>query len=236
MAEYDIAVEWRGVEIHPEIPPEGLTLPPETRARFGGMSDKLREEAEAGNLPIVVLDKVPKSRRALEASEYAREQGQHEPFHKVVFRKFYGEGQNLSSWDVLRAAAEEVGLDAAEMQQKTENRDYAKIINQRMNEIFTLGATGVPRRAKAPVTAFWAWAEAAPAARGVAFTTSGPGAVNLGRFWLAAVLAPDTLRLNASLSSAGFPERPRRGQGSPANAWLDLAAGCLDGMPQKRAR
>jgi predicted DsbA family dithiol-disulfide isomerase len=142
--EYDIAIEWRGVEIHPEIPTEGLTLPPEARARFGGMSDKLRAEAQKANLPLVVPEMIPKSRRALEASEYAREQGKHGPFHENVFRKFYGEGQNIGSWDVLRAAAEEVGIDADEMQQKTESRAYAKLVNQRMNEIFTLGATGVP--------------------------------------------------------------------------------------------
>jgi len=137
-------VEWRGIEIHPEVPPEGLEWPPYLRARFGGMSDMLREEARRAGLEMVVPEIIPKSRRALEAAEYAREQGHHETFHKIVFRKFYGEGQNLSNWSVLHAAAEEVGLDATAMQQKTESGQYASIIDRRIAELRTLGASGVP--------------------------------------------------------------------------------------------
>ncbi len=104
----------------------------------------LREEARRAGLPLVVPEIIPKSRRALEASEYARNHGIHEAFHKVVFRRFYGEGQDLSRWQVLKAAAEEVGLDADVMQRKTENGDYKSILDARMSELFALGATGVP--------------------------------------------------------------------------------------------
>ena len=77
-------------------------------------------------------------------SEYVREQGKHELFHKIIFQKFYGEGQNLRSWSVLRAAAEEVGVDADEMEERTENGRYTKIIDQRLAELQNLGASGVP--------------------------------------------------------------------------------------------
>ena len=83
-ADYDIEVEWRGLEIHPEIPPEGLHWPPYLRERFGGMSELLRQEAKKGGLPMVTPEVIPKSRRALEATEYAREQRQFDAFHKVV--------------------------------------------------------------------------------------------------------------------------------------------------------
>jgi len=142
--EYDIAVEWRGVEIHPEIPPEGLDWPPHLRARFGGMSDMLRQEAEKAGLPLVVPEIIPKSRRALEASEYARQQGRHNEVRQIVLRKFYGQGQDLSQWGVLRAAAAEAGLDGEEMQRRTENRDYKARVDAHLAELVTLGATGVP--------------------------------------------------------------------------------------------
>jgi predicted DsbA family dithiol-disulfide isomerase len=108
------------------------------------MSDMLREEASLAGLPLVVPELIPKSRRALEASEYAREQGKHDVFHKVVFRKFYGEGQDLSLWHVLRAAAEEVGLDAETMKRKTENGDFKAVVETHVAEIVALGASGVP--------------------------------------------------------------------------------------------
>jgi len=108
------------------------------------MSDMLREEARQAGLEMVVPEIIPKSRRALEAAEYIREQGQHDAFHKLVFHKFYGQGQDLSDWRVLQDAAEEVGVDAGAMQRKTESGHYAPIIDRRMAELRALGATGVP--------------------------------------------------------------------------------------------
>ncbi len=119
-------------------------MPPHLQARFGGMSDMLRQEAEQAGLPLVVPERIPNSRRALEAAEYAREQGRHHAFHQVVFRKFYGEGQDLSRWEVIRAAAEEVGLDAVTMQRQTENGDYKARVDANMAELAALGANGVP--------------------------------------------------------------------------------------------
>jgi predicted DsbA family dithiol-disulfide isomerase len=108
------------------------------------MSDMLQKEARQAGLAMVVPEVIPNSRRALEASEYAREQGKHEAFHKVVFRKFYGEGQDLSSWTVLRDASEEVGLDGQTMRQRTENGDFTAIVDGHKAELIALGATGVP--------------------------------------------------------------------------------------------
>jgi len=137
-------VEWRGLEIHPEIPPEGLQMPPHLRARFGGMSDMLHEEAEKAGLLLAVPEIIPKSRLALEATEYAREQGQYDAFHELVWRKFYGEGEDLSSWQMLRRAAGEVGLGADEMQKKTEAGAYTAVIDTHMQELAALGGSGVP--------------------------------------------------------------------------------------------
>ncbi len=137
-------MEWRGLEIHPEIPPDGLQWPSHLRARFGGMSDMLRAEAQQAGMAMVVPEVIPNSRRALEASEYAREQGKHGAFHRVVFRKFYGEGQNLSSWSILEEAAEEVGLDGHILRHRTENGDFTAIVDTHKAELIALGATGVP--------------------------------------------------------------------------------------------
>ena len=78
-------MEWRGLEIHPEIPPEGLTWTPHLRARFGGMSDHLREQARQSGLELVVPEIIPKARRALDAGEYARELGRRQALSNVGF-------------------------------------------------------------------------------------------------------------------------------------------------------
>jgi predicted DsbA family dithiol-disulfide isomerase len=142
--EYEVEVEWRAFELHPEIPPEGMQLPPYLRANFGDMSERLKQMAHKVNLAMVMPDKIPNSRRALEASEYAREQGQHKAFHRVVFRKFYGEGQDLHSWAVLRAAAKEVGLDPEAIQRETESGKYRAAVDVQIAEAHARGITGVP--------------------------------------------------------------------------------------------
>lgn len=143
-AEYDVAVEWRAFELHPETPPEGRQLPSHLRARFDGTFERLRQRAHAAGMEMVRPDIVANSRRALEASEYAREHARHAEFHRVVFRKYYGEGQNIGRWEVLRAAAEEVGLSPDAMQRETESGKYELAVSAQLAEARALGITGVP--------------------------------------------------------------------------------------------
>ena len=127
------------------MPPEGRPLTEYIRrAHAGGAAERLRQMARESGREIVFMDWTPSSRRALEASEYAREQGRHEEFHRAVFQKFYGEGQDMSKWDVLRAAAEEVGLDPDEMQRQTESGKYHEVVDQHVRQAHMLGITGVP--------------------------------------------------------------------------------------------
>ncbi len=142
--EYDVAVEWLPFELHPEIPPEGWQLPWNVRAQFGGMSERLRQMAHEAGMEMVIPDLIPNSRRALEASEYARENGVHEAFHQAVFRKFYGEGQDMNDWPVLRAAAVETGLHPDEMQQHTTAGRFQPIVEGHHNRALQMGITGVP--------------------------------------------------------------------------------------------
>ncbi len=95
-------------------------------------------------MEMVVPEVIPNSRRALEAAEYAREQGKHPAFHKAVFHKLYAEGQDIARWEVLRDAAEMVGLDSNEMQRKTGSGAYTAFVDAQKARLISLGATGVP--------------------------------------------------------------------------------------------
>jgi predicted DsbA family dithiol-disulfide isomerase len=87
---------------------------------------------------------MPNTRRALEASEYAREQGRHEDFHRAVFQRFYGQGQDIEDWAVLAGAAREVGLDPDAMQEATESGQYAAVVDEHIRNAHGVGITGVP--------------------------------------------------------------------------------------------
>ena len=108
------------------------------------MSDALREEARLAGMDIVIPEIIPNSRQALEASEFARHQGKHRAFHEVVFRKFYGEGQDLGSWTILKDACKEVGLDDRSMRERTESGEFKTVVDGHMAELAALGANGVP--------------------------------------------------------------------------------------------
>lgn len=139
-----VDVEWRPFFLHPEWPSEGIRLPPHVRERFATIYERLQKMAYDSGLPLVSLDNLPNSRRSLEASEYARAHRKHEEFHRIVFRKLYGEGQDISKWEILRAAAREVGLDADEMQFETDNGNYRDVLDTRLEKAHALGITAVP--------------------------------------------------------------------------------------------
>ncbi|MGB8648465.1 MAG: DsbA family protein, partial [Anaerolineae bacterium] len=119
-------------------------LSPQLRARFASANQRLDQMAQAAGLEMVHPDLIPNSRRALEATEYARAQGKHREFHHIVFRKYYGEGQDINRWDVLRAAAQEVGLDAEEMEREVERGQYHQALDDQIAEASAIGVNAVP--------------------------------------------------------------------------------------------
>lgn len=139
-------VEWLPFDLHPEIPPEGQPAPAYVRQTArNAVGERLRQMArESGREIVLEREWIPSTRRALEASEYAREQGRHGAFHRIVFGKFYGEGKDISDWDVLRAAAVEAGIDPEEMQQKTESDRFKAVVDEHTRRAQALGITGVP--------------------------------------------------------------------------------------------
>ena len=113
-------------------------------AQFGGMGDRLRQMASEQGREIVLPDYIPNSRMALEAAEYARQKGKHSAFHNTVFRKFYGERQDLHDWSVLRSAAEEVGLDPDKMEGSTVSGRYKPVVDAITQKAKSMGITAVP--------------------------------------------------------------------------------------------
>jgi len=84
------------------------------------------------------------TRLAHEATEYAREHGKGNEFHKILFRRVYAEGKDPSEWDVLRSVAREVGLDDEAMQKEVENEKYKVDVEEQVRWAYQIGVTGVP--------------------------------------------------------------------------------------------
>jgi predicted DsbA family dithiol-disulfide isomerase len=142
--EENIEVEWLPYLLRPEMPAEGEPLPAYVIEKSAQLGGRLKDMAAAGGLDFVQFQRSPNPRKAHEATEYAREQGKGELFHQRVFQKLYGEGRDISDWAVLREAAEEAGLDFADMQQRVDAGEYREAVNNLIAEAHAIGVQGVP--------------------------------------------------------------------------------------------
>jgi predicted DsbA family dithiol-disulfide isomerase len=143
--EYNVDVEWRPFYLYFDTPPEGRELPEYVkRARANGSEARLKQIADQYGMEFHSTKRIYNTRVAHEATEYAREQEKGNDFHRALFRKVYAAGQDPGQWDVLRAAAQEVGLDADEMQAKVESGKYTANVAEQVKSAYQIGVTGVP--------------------------------------------------------------------------------------------
>jgi len=142
--DHNVKVDWRPFYLHPDTPVEGMELPDYIKNRVAQTNAFLKERANSYGMDMVFSTRIPNTRLAHEATEYARRHGKEMEFHRNVFDKFYGRGQDISKWDVLRAAAEEVGLNGEEMQSWVEAGTYTAIVQSEVDQAHDIGVTGVP--------------------------------------------------------------------------------------------
>ena len=144
-AEHNVDVEWRPYYLRPDTPPDGLDLPDYIlKARTNGSEERLASMAKMHGMDFKSTERIYNTRIAHEATEYAREHGKELEFHKVVFRQVYADGLDISKWDVLRAAAEEVGLDPADMQTVVDGGKYTAQVAEQVRWAQQIGVSGVP--------------------------------------------------------------------------------------------
>jgi len=138
-------LEWRPFYLYFDTPPEGRELPEYIRQkRAQGSEQRLQEIAGSYGMEFKSTERIYNTRVAHEATEYAREHGKGNEFHKVIFCKVYTDGQDPSQWEVLRSAAEEVGLNADEMQLEVESEKYTATVADKVRWAYQIGVTGVP--------------------------------------------------------------------------------------------
>ncbi len=144
-AEYKVDVEWRPYYLRPDTPPEGMELPDYIRkAQASGADERLQSMAQMHGMEFKSPGRIYNTRIAHEATEYAREHGKALEFHHIVFRKVYGEGLDISKWEILRSAAEEAGLDADDMQAVVDGGKYTAEVAAQVRQAQEIGVTGVP--------------------------------------------------------------------------------------------
>jgi predicted DsbA family dithiol-disulfide isomerase len=136
-----VDVEWRAFELRPEPVP---TLDPESEYLTDVWRRAVRPMARDRDVELARPPVQPRSRRALEAAEFARDRGRFEAMHRALFRAFFRDGRDLGDVDVLLDVADEVGLDREELRRAlAEERYTGKVLDDQV-EARERGVDGVP--------------------------------------------------------------------------------------------
>jgi len=143
--EYAINDKWVSFELHPETPPTGMLL----SERFRGYDlSSFYDQLRARGLEVGVVFGNPtvlsNSRLALMASEYARDLGQYDSFHKNIFHAYFTEGLDIGKLDVITAVAGKSGLDEKETRSAVADSRYKSRLDEARKEGQLIGLTGIP--------------------------------------------------------------------------------------------
>jgi predicted DsbA family dithiol-disulfide isomerase len=141
--DYDVDVEWKPYEIHPDTPLEGWVDPgvsEESATELRLVRALMGSAGPAVRLPPVVAN----SHLALEAAEYARDHGRFDAFHRQVFAAYFGEGLNIGRPEVLRKLGDAAGLDGQELVATASAHRYHDRLNQVQREKRWYGLYGTP--------------------------------------------------------------------------------------------
>jgi predicted DsbA family dithiol-disulfide isomerase len=142
--EHGAAVTWLPYDLHPEYPPEGIARD-ELRRRYGpGIDDHTRALFERNGLVWGGSEKIPNSRDALRLSELARDRGVHDELHDRLMQAYWQDAEDVGDHDVLRAHADAVGLERAEVDRVLGGDEYLERVQVSTQQAMSLGINGIP--------------------------------------------------------------------------------------------
>lgn len=132
-------------ELHPETPPQGMLL----SERFKGRDLSLFYErlCARGNEVGIVFNThklLSNSRKALMASEYARDMNKYDAFHENIFHAYFTESLDIGNPDVIAAVATKSCLDSKKTLAAISDERYASRLDDVKREGRLLGLTGIP--------------------------------------------------------------------------------------------
>jgi predicted DsbA family dithiol-disulfide isomerase len=146
--EFNLDIRWRGFQIHPEWPAEGMPasefrreINPETRRAIW---DRIQAMAEAAGFSMKPPETLTNSRLALEAAEYAAERGKGEAFEERVYRAYFNDGLNIGQLAVVADLAADVGIDRDELSEAIASNRYTMRLKNNTMAARNRNVDGVP--------------------------------------------------------------------------------------------
>jgi predicted DsbA family dithiol-disulfide isomerase len=136
-----LEIDWRAFELRPEPVP---TLDPDGEYLHRVWNASVYPMAERRGMALRLPPVQPRSRRALEAAEFAREAGRFDEMHRALFRTFFEDGRDLDDLEVLLDVGGSVGLGRDELRAALEEGRYTDKVLEDERMAQEIGISGVP--------------------------------------------------------------------------------------------
>jgi predicted DsbA family dithiol-disulfide isomerase len=145
-----VQVHWRAFELRPEPKP---TLDPAGEYLRNTWERIVYPMAEERGMTLRLPPVQPRSRKAFEAAEFAREAGQFDAFHRALFQAFFQDGRDIGDVAVLRELATSAGLDAEALGHALAEGRYTERVLRDQELAQRMQLTGVPAMLVRPANA-----------------------------------------------------------------------------------
>ena len=139
-SEFNLNVDAKAFLLRPDTPDEGIL-----RTNSGGeLQEPLATYARDAGLIMRRAPITPSTRLVLEATQFAKDQGAFDPFHRAAYQAFWAEGKNLGDRQILLDLGKEVGLDSLSLEHALDVRQYENQVIEQFEEAQELGIHGIP--------------------------------------------------------------------------------------------
>jgi len=146
MSEFQVDFDVCAFDLKPGIPPEGLSREQVYGGRVypPGYIDNLIQTARDAGIDMKRPPIIPNTRKAHEATEFAKGAGHLAEFHRAIFAAYFEREENIGDIEVLCRIGAECDLDAAGLREALSDGRYAAEVEEQIAWTRAAGITGVP--------------------------------------------------------------------------------------------
>ena len=145
--EHNIRISTTHFPLHPETPPEGVSLEQLFAGRnvdLAASQTRLQRILEEEGQPYGERRMTYNSRLAQELSKWAETQPAGDQIHQALFHAYFVRGENLAEEEVLLHAAQEAGLSRIDAKTVLVDRSFQQAVDEDWLRCRNLGISSVP--------------------------------------------------------------------------------------------
>ncbi|PVE25088.1 disulfide bond formation protein DsbA [Microvirga sp. KLBC 81] len=137
----NVQIDWRSFELRPEPEP---TLDPNAEYLHRVWNQSVYPMAQDRGLTLKLPPVQPRSRKAHEAAEFARDGGRIDAMNKALFKAFFEQGRDLADIEILLDIGRSVGLDPEDLREALVSGRYTQRVLDDEHLARQIGISGVP--------------------------------------------------------------------------------------------